>query len=231
MTNASKIQIGRLVRYFAGYGSIDGVGAIVAVHGTPSEQPAETIGGVLTIVRDGDCTVDVILDDGREVFGLYQSSIDRPGIGIKLLDSVLDSVDHLFVLAAQAKADAAIAKAKARVAFEAAEASRVINDPPVFFWNGIKDAKGDKLQRVHYSMGPLLNLPEGTITIYARDYSGLSNKVCECFAVQNDSDSQVDYFCKDTIRVIPQHPLYASVKAAYDAQQARYSAKYGRAAA
>ena len=171
MTNASKIQIGRLVRYFAGYGSIDGVGAIVAVHGTPSEQPAETIGGVLTIVRDGDCTVDVILDDGREVFGLYQSSIDRPGIGIKLLDSVLDSVDHLFVLAAQAKADAAIAKAKARVAFEAAEASRVINDPPVFFWNGIKDAKGQELQRAHYSMGQLINLPAGTITIYARDYS------------------------------------------------------------
>jgi len=231
MTNASKIQIGRVVRYFGGYGNVDGVGAIVAIHGTPSNQPVETIGGVLTVVRDGDCTVDVILDDGREVFGLYQSSIDRPGIGIKLLDSVLDSVDHLFVLAAQAKADAAIAKAKARAEFEAAEASRVINNPPVFFWNGIKDGKGEKLQRAHYSMGQLINFTAGTITIYGRDYTGFSRKVRECFAVQNDSDSQVDYFCKDTIRVIPQHPLYAAVKAAYDAQQARYSAKYGRAAA
>lgn len=222
MSNASKIQVGRLVRYFAGYGGIDGVGAIVAVRGTPSELPAETIGGVITVVRAGDCEVDVILDDGREVFGIYQSSIDRPGVGIKLLESKLDSVEHLFVLAAKAKADAAIAKAKARVAFEAAEAARVINDPPVFFWNGIKDGRGAKLQRAHYSMGQLINYQAGTITIYGRDYSGFSEKVRECFAVQNDTDTQVDYFDKDTIRVIPQHPLYAAVKAAFDAQQARY---------
>ena len=222
MSNASKIQVGRLVRYFAGYGGIDGVGAIVAVRGTPSELPAETIGGVITVVRAGDCEVDVILDDGREVFGIYQSSIDRPGVGIKLLESKLDSVEHLFVLAAKAKADAAIAKAKARVAFEAAEAARVINDPPVFFWNGIKDGRGAKLQRAHYSMGQLINYRAGTITIYGRDYSGFSEKVRECFAVQNDTDTQVDYFDKDTIRVIPQHPLYAAVKAAFDAQQARY---------
>lgn len=229
MTIASKIQVGRVVRYFAGYGNVDGVGAIVAIHGTPSEQPAETIGGILTVLRGNECTVDVILDDGREIFGVYQSSIDRPGIGIKLLDSVLDSVEHFFVLAAQAKADAAIAKAKARADFEAAEASRVINDPPVFFWNGIKDAKGQELQRAHYSMGQLINFPAGTITIYGRDYTGFSRKVRDCFAVKNDTDSQVDYFETDTIRVIPQHPLYAAVKAAHDAQQARYAKRYAKA--
>ena len=231
MINASKIQIGRVVKFEAGYGGTDGIGAIVAIHGTPSEQPAKTIGGILTIVRDNDCTVDVILADGRELFGIYQSSIDRPGIGIKLRDEMVADVDDLFVRAAQAKADAAIAKAKARAEFEAAEASRVINNPPVFFWNGIKDGKGEKLQRAHYSMGQLINFTAGTITIYGRDYTGFSRKVRECFAVQNDTDSQVDYFDKDSIRVIPQHPLYAAVKAAYDAQQARYSAKYGRAAA
>lgn len=228
MSNASKIQIGRLVRYSAGYGGTDGTGAIVAVHGTPSDHPAEVIGGVLTVVRAGDCTVDVILDDGRELLGLYQSSIDRPGIGIKLLGTMLDGVGHLLDLAAKAKADAAIAKAKARAEFEAAEAARVIADVPVFFWNGIKDVKGEKLQRAHYSMGPLMNLPAGTITIYASDYSGFSRKVWACFAVQNDTDSQVDYFCKDTIRVIPQHPLYAAVKTAYDAQKARNEKRYGR---
>lgn len=226
MSNASKIQVGRLVRYSAGYGGIDGVGAIVAVHGTPSDKPAETIGGIIVVIRDTDCKVDVILDDGRELFDIHQSSIDRPGIGIKLLDSKLDSVDHMFVLAARVKADAAIAKAKARADFEAAEAARVINDPPVFFWNGIKDAKGGKLQRAHYSMGQLINYPAGTITIYGRDYSGFSKKVRECFAVQNDTDTQVDYFDNDSIRVIPQHPLYAAVKAAHDAQQARYAARY-----
>jgi hypothetical protein len=226
----SKIQIGRVVRYFAGYGGIDGVGAIVAIRGTPSEQPAETIGGVITVVRAGDCEVDVILDDGRELFGIHQAIIDQCGIGIKLLDSVLDSVEHLFVLAAKAKADAAISKAKARVEFEAGEAARVINDPPVFFWNGIKDGRGAKLQRAHYSDSQLNSYPAGTITIYARDYGGFSSKVRDCFSIQNDTDTQVDYFCKDTIRVIPQHPLYGAVKAALEAQKARHEAKYGKAA-
>lgn len=229
MSNANKIQVGRLVRFSAGYGGIDGVGAIVAVHGTPSDKPAETIGGLIVVIHDNDCKVDVILDDGREIFDVHQSSIDRPGIGIKLLDSKLDSVEHLFVLAARAKADAAIAKAQARAAFEAAEAARVITDPPVFFWNGIKDAKGGKLQRAHYSAGQLINYPAGTITIYGRDYTGFSAKVRECFAVQNDTDTQVDYFDNDSIRVIPTHPLYAAVKAAHDAQQARYSKRYAKA--
>lgn len=231
MSNASKIQIGRVVKFFAGYGSTDGYGAIVAVNGTPSDKPVEVLGGIFTVVRDSDCTVDVILEDGRELFGIYQSSIDRPGIGIKLLDEVIPCVDDLFFRASQAKTEAAIAKAQARAKFEADEASRVIDQPPVFFWNGIKDAKGAKLQRAHYSMGQLTNFPKGTITIYGRDYTGFSRKVNDCFAVKNDTDSMVDYFDKDTIRVIPQHPLYAFVKAAYDAQQARRAAKYGHAAA
>jgi hypothetical protein len=231
MSNASKIQVGRIVRYFGGYGNIDGVGAIVAVHGTPNPRPAETYGGIIRVIRSDDCTVDVILFDGRRLNAIDQCGIDSPGIGIKLTDEVIDDVSKLDEIAAKYETDQAIAKAKARAKFEAAEASRVINDPPVFFWNGIKDQRGAKLQGAHYSMGKLTNYTDGTITIYARGYSSFSDKVCECFSVENDSDSMVDYFEKDSIRVIPQHPLYAAVKAAYAAQQARYSAKYGRAAA
>jgi len=229
---ASKIQVGRVVRYFAGYGGIDGDGAIVAVHGTPNPSPAEDLGPGIRVIRPNDCKVDVILFDGRRLNGIDQCGIDRPGIGIKLTDEVLDHALKLSVLhtvAAQREAQQAIDKARERAAFEAAEAGRVISEPPVFFWNGIKDAKGAKLQKAHYSDGPLRSLPAGTITIYARDYGGFSDKVRDCFDVENDTDTQVDYFCKDTIRVIPAHPLHPAVKAALDAQKARYAAKYGKA--
>lgn len=98
-----------------------------------------------------------------------------------------------------------------------------MNNAPRFYWNGIKDAKGAKLQRAHYNAGPYSRLPEGTITIYARDYTRFSDKVRACFVVENDSDMMTDYFETDRIRVIPSHPLYPEVKAAMEACSARYA--------
>lgn len=227
--NANKIHIGRVVRFFAGYGGIDGTGAIVAVHGTPSGRPAAT--SAIRFIRPDDCRVDVILFDGRRLDDIHECSIDAPGIGIKLTDETIADVSDLPELVAAREAELAMAKAKARAEFEAGEAARQIKQAPVFYWNGIKDAKGAKLQKAHYSMGALRDYPAETITIYARGYDGFSDLVRECFAIENDTDIQTDYFDKDNIRVIPAHPLYAAVRAAYDAQQARYQAKYGRAAA
>lgn len=99
---------------------------------------------------------------------------------------------------------------------------------PIFYYNGIKDAKGAELQKVFYSSGKLLNHPEGTLTIYKRDYGRFSALVHGCFEVQNDSDSMTDYFEKDRIRVLPGHPLYAEVlaaKAAADKHEAARRAK------
>lgn len=225
----SLIHVGRVVRFFAGYGGIDGLGAIVAVHGTPNPAPAQSYGGVVRVIRPNDCRVDVILFDGRRVSDVHQCGIDQPGIGIKLTPEVLDSVDHLPALAAQREAEETMRAIKARADFEAAEAARVITDAPIFYWNGIKDERGGKLQPCWYSDGELLRHPAGTITIYARDYCRFSAKVSACFDVQNDTDSQVDYFDDDRIRVIPAHPLYAQVKAAMQAAQAhnaRRSAKW-----
>lgn len=99
-----------------------------------------------------------------------------------------------------------------------------------FYWNGIKD-NGDKLQRCHYSVAPLLNHPTSTITIYARDYSGFSQGVRNAFTVQNDSEMQTDYFEKDRIRVTPTHPLYGEVMEAVKAANAHHSKLYGKKAA
>lgn len=95
-----------------------------------------------------------------------------------------------------------------------------------FVWNGIKVGTQGKLQRAQYSDGILCNRPAGTITIYARDYSGFSAEVAEAFTVQNDTDSQTDYFEKDRIRVQPDHPLYDAVKAALEAGRSRQERRF-----
>tara|TARA_R110000868_G_scaffold113754_2_gene305096 strand:- start:140 stop:451 length:312 start_codon:yes stop_codon:yes gene_type:complete len=94
-----------------------------------------------------------------------------------------------------------------------------------FYYNGIKE-NGEKLQTAHYSMGGYTDLPDATITIYNRDYLRFSTEIRESFKVDNDTDSMTDYFCKDRIRVLPDHKLYAEVSNAYLKQQDRYSKKY-----
>ena len=86
-----------------------------------------------------------------------------------------------------------------------------------FSWNGIQ-VSGHKLYRAHYSLGNLTgNWPAETITIYARDYANAPAELCEAFRIENDTDIMTDYFERSRIRVVPSHPLYATVRAAYDA--------------
>jgi hypothetical protein len=95
-----------------------------------------------------------------------------------------------------------------------------------FYYNGIKASDTDnKLQKAWYSNGPLNGYPEGTLTIYAREYTGFSAEVNEQFTVENDSDHYTDYFDKDKIRVKPDHPMHAQVLAAYNDQQAKREAQ------
>lgn len=224
---ADAIIVGRRVRFFAGYGGRDGDGLIVAVHGTPNPEPAQTIlGGVGRIIRSNDCRVDVILFDGRRAT-VQQSSLGCIGIGYRLVDRVHGPalIEVARKAAAQREADELLAREKAKRDLVDAQRSIVIETAPVFFWNGIKDAKGEKLQKAHYSMGGYTNVPDEmaaeTITIYCREYTGFSALVGSCFDVKNDSDSMTDYFEKDRIQVLPVHPLYPQVRAAFEAQQAR----------
>jgi len=77
-----------------------------------------------------------------------------------------------------------------------------------FFWNGIKI--DGKLYRCHYSDGKLINYPEGTLTIYRKDY-GIMPDV-PGLNVQNDSDLMTDYFERDRIRIKPDNKFYNEVK-------------------
>lgn len=191
--------------------------------------------GAIVAARDGRFgqTVDITLEDGRQInrypAGALGTPAQRRGCAVRV---IVTGPAHGAPYLAQLAAAAAMRTASARAAedvrrqnFEASEAARVITDAPAFYWNGIKDTKGDKLQKCWYSGGKLTNHPDGTITIYARDYSRFSDKVRACFKVENDTDTMTDYFDDDRIRVIPSHPLYSQVQAAMRAQESHREAR------
>lgn len=99
-----------------------------------------------------------------------------------------------------------------------------------FYWNGIKQ-DGGKIQRCFYSDGQLARHPEGTITIYGRDYTGFSPELQDAFKVENDTDIMTDYFENDRIRVEPSHPLYGQVSAALQASKEHNAKIYAKRAA
>ncbi len=68
--------------------------------------------------------------------------------------------------------------------------------------HGIKS--NGKYIRCWYTKGALKSHPEGTITVYAKDYDRLPVELNP----ENDSDIMVDYFEKDRARIVPSHPLY-----------------------
>lgn len=102
---------------------------------------------------------------------------------------------------------------------------RIANPPEVpadqglrFLWNGVKI--NGTLTRCYYSMGNLVEpWPAETITVWCKGYGRLPEAIAKYFDVENNSDSQSDYFEEDRIRVCPNHPLYGLVKAAWQAQQ------------
>lgn len=182
--------------------------------------------------------VDVALEDGRAINGIDARTLATPDMRRGclyrfILTGQVHGAEYLAQLSAAVATRTASLKARddvRRSTFEAAESARQITDAPLFYWNGIKDYRGAKLQKAWYRGGELLRHPPGTITIYARDYGLFSARVNACFTVMNDTDPMTDYFADDTIRVIPTHPLYPAVQAAMKAQDAhrtRRTAKKG----
>lgn len=85
-----------------------------------------------------------------------------------------------------------------------------------FLVNAIKSE--GKRYRVHYSKGNYRKesgLPQGTITIYSKDYAHLP----KFLNPENDSDSMTDYFEKDRVRIKPSSPFYKDVDSALRKQE------------
>lgn len=87
----------------------------------------------------------------------------------------------------------------------------VKNKDLTFLKNAIKDKQGKKI-RVHYSQGNYTKesgLPQNTITIYARDWSG---KIPKELNPKNDTDLMTDYFAKDLARVKSTNKYFKEVE-------------------
>jgi hypothetical protein len=94
-----------------------------------------------------------------------------------------------------------------------------------FMYNGIK--VDNTLYRAWYSQSKLTNAPEGTITIYNREYWPRFPTI-DGFTVQNDTELMTDYFDKDRIRVYPDNPHYPAVLAAWEKQEAHNAKRYAK---
>jgi len=96
-----------------------------------------------------------------------------------------------------------------------------------FYWNGIKASDG-KLQRCSYSGGPYIGYPDGTVTVYAKDYRRFSAEVREASTVENGTDTQTDYFENDRFRVQPGHHLYDAIREAMKAGEAHRERQHAK---
>lgn len=67
---------------------------------------------------------------------------------------------------------------------------------------------------IYINAGPWVpGVDPATIKITPRKYS-FPAEMLAAFVIENNSDSQTDYFERDSIRLLPGHPMYAEVKAA-----------------
>ena len=99
-----------------------------------------------------------------------------------------------------------------------------------FMWNGIK--VDGTLYKAHYYCGVYTSnsgIPEGTITVYAKDYRALPQ--IDGLQIENDSDIMTDYFENDRLRITPDNKYYNEAKAAYDKMnehiEKRLAKRYG----
>ncbi|WP_419669857.1 hypothetical protein [Xylella fastidiosa] len=96
---------------------------------------------------------------------------------------------------------------------------------PLFYWNGIRDEKGGKLQHADYSYEKPHDRDNSEIRVIATRYTRFSPLVHACFKVYNSTDVMTDYFDDDKFTVATTHPLYQQAKAALEAVRNRSAAQ------
>lgn len=102
-----------------------------------------------------------------------------------------------------------------------------------FFYNGMKVDVGKLIkggwsyQAEHIDFGGRV-YPE-CVRFYLRSYRGLPSEARVFFDdIQNDTDSQSDYFETDRVVIMPEHPLFEAAKAAVQADKDHWDAVLAR---
>jgi hypothetical protein len=66
---------------------------------------------------------------------------------------------------------------------------------------------------VTYSAGPWVHGVNPDLIKIRPRRSAFPAEMRLAFSIENNSDSREDYFERDSIRILPDHPLYAQIKA------------------
>jgi hypothetical protein len=77
---------------------------------------------------------------------------------------------------------------------------------------------------VRYQSGALRSYPEGTITVYAKEYGYIPR--VDGMMIENNTDSMTDYFEKDTIRITPDSIYYNDALQACTKANAKREARW-----
>lgn len=190
-------------------------------YSTPSGRGAIT-------AADGE-RLTITMEDGRrwkehlQEFQRYLNCKIRP---IYVLNKQFHGAPYLAQLEAAHQLKTANDKAAAQVANAARTAEQAaLVDKVRFMAYYVTD--GQHKAKVHYSHGKLCNDSRDCVTLYAQDYGAALSPIFGRSS-ENHTDTQTDYFDKDTVRIFDDSPLYPAALARCQENTAKREARYAK---
>lgn len=183
--------------------------------------------GAIT-AADGEM-LTITMEDGRrwkehlQEFQRYLNCKIRP---IYVLNKQFHGAPYL----AQLEAAFQLAKLNNEAAAQVAHAARTAEQAALvgkvrFMAYYVTD--GQHKAKVHYSHGKLCNDSRDCVTLYAQGYGSELSPIFGRSS-ENDTDTQVDYFDKDKVRIFDDSPLFPAALARCQENYAKREARYAK---
>lgn len=193
----------------------------------PGNYSSESGRGAIT-AADGEM-LTITMEDGRrwkehlQEFQRYLNCKIRP---IYVLNKQFHGAPYLAQLEAAHQLKTANDKAAAQVAHATRTAEQAALVGKVRFM-AYYVTDGQHKAKVHYSHGKLCNDSRDCVTLYAQDYGAALSPIFGRSS-ENHTDTQTDYFDKDTVRIFDDSPLYPAALARCQENTAKREARYAK---
>ena len=190
-------------------------------YSTPSGRGAIT-------AADGEM-LTITMEDGRrwkkhlQEFQRYLNCKIRP---IYVLNKQFHGAPYLAQLEAAFQLAKFNNEAAAKVARDARTAEQAALVGKVRFM-AYYVTDGQHKAKVHYSHGKLCNDSRDCVTLYAQGYGSELSPIFGRSS-ENDTDTQVDYFDKDKVRIFDDSPLFPAALARCQENYAKREARYAK---
>ena len=171
----------------------------------------------------------ITLEDGRRWetgLGDFQLGLKNTLRATYVLNKQFHGAPYLAQLEAAHQLKTANAKAAAQVANAARTAEQAALVGKVRFM-AYYVTDGQHKAKVHYSHGKLCNDSRDCVTLYAQDYGAALSPIFGRSS-ENHTDTQTDYFDKDTVRIFDDSPLYPAALARCQENTAKREARYAK---